>query len=76
MLNLILMGQFRKESLLVLSGLFTNLSATWFASIPIVSILVKNLPFIEFLKLLTTNGIAGIVALVIAIWLLKKEKDL
>lgn len=76
MLDLILMGQFRKESLVVLSGLFTNLSATWLASIPIVSILAKDLQIIEFLKLLTMNGTAGIVGLMIAIWLLKKEKDL
>lgn len=69
------MGQFHKETLLVLSGLFTNLSATWFASIPIVSIIFKDLPSIEFLKLLTVNGVAGIVGLILAIWFLRKEKE-
>ena len=62
------------DVLLVLSGTLTNLSAGWLAAIPIVSIFSKSLTPIEFFKLLTINGSAGIVGIVLAVWLLKKGK--
>lgn len=61
-----------KDTLLVLSGLFTNLSAGWLGTIIIVPIFSEaSLP-----ELLTVNLPSAIVALVLAILLARKARGL
>lgn len=57
-------------TLLVLSGLFTDLSAAWIASIVITPILSD----ISFSLLLTTNLTPAIVSLLAAVFLAQKAK--
>lgn len=58
-------------TLLVLSGLFTNLSAAWIATIVITPVIVD----VNYIRLLTTNIVPAIVSLVIAIFLAKRAKE-
>lgn len=61
-----------KDTLLVLSGLFTDLSAGWFGTIIIVPIFSKA----SLSEILTVNLPSAIVALVLAILLARKARDL
>ncbi len=61
---------FDKDSLLVLSSWFSNISAGWFGSIFILPLLTDSNP----LLLLTVNLPSAIVFLLISIWLDKKGR--
>ena len=60
------------QTLLVLSGLFTNLSAAWLATIVVAPAFTEA----KTTDLLTTNLGSGILSLTLAIWLARKGNEL
>ena len=65
-----------KEILLVVSGLFTDLSAAWFGLIFVGRSFVNFRSLAEFLQFLTINFVSGMVSLLLAVVLVKRVNEL